>query len=123
VNRPLASPLLPLAGKDAFQNDLLRVLAPFFFEVVNQLNSQVQGVGADLGSGESMYLTAPLHRVTGTATIRQLEAPAGFTGPVWLLAQGAWSLSADGGNIARSVTATPGQAVVVVYDGSRWYPA
>lgn len=121
MNRPLAVPLLPLASKDPFQNDLLRALSSFFFELIGQVNSQVQGVGVSIDSGESIYVTAPIHHVKGTGQIQHIEAPAGFTGPVWLIADDAWSL-VTGDNIGRAATAEAGKAMMVVYDGSRWYP-
>lgn len=121
MNRPLASPLLPLAGKDAFNNDLLRALNPFHIEIVAQLNSQVQGLGSVLPSGDSIYVTSPIHHVSGTNVINTIEAPGGFTGPVWLIADDAWSLGVVG-NIAAAKSPTPNSVVMVVYDGSRWFP-
>lgn len=120
MNRPIAPPLLPLSGKNAFDNDLLRALTPFHLELVNQLNTQVQGVGKVVPAGESIYLTSAVHHVAGTSEIRRIEAPGGFTGPVWLIPDDGWSFVA-GGNISRPLTATISKVVTIVYDGSRWH--
>lgn len=121
MNRPLAPPLLPLAGKDQFQSDLMRSLTPFLIDVVGQLNTQVQGLGSDLESQDTIYVTAAMHRVGGAQTINRIEVAPGFTGPVWLLATGAWKLG-TAGNVAKATEAAVGKAVTVIYDGTRWYP-
>ena len=122
MNRPLAVPLLPLAGKDAFQNDLIRTLSSFFFDVVNQLNSQVQGVGQTVASADEVFVSASVQHVSGTGTIKTLTAPPGFTGPIWLIADDNWSL-VTGGNIGHAAQAEAGKAMTVIYDGSTWYPS
>lgn len=122
MNRPIAPPILPLPSKDAFQNDLLRALNAFHFELTAQLNTQVQGPGAPVASGDAIYVSSPIHHVTGTAEINRIEAPVGFTGPVWLIADGGWTLGTSG-NIGSPATPKANTVLMVVYDGYKWFPA
>jgi hypothetical protein len=122
MNRPLSVPLLPPPGQDRFRTDLLRAITTFFFDVVTQLNSQVQGLGGDIASSDTIYVTSAIHHVNGSAAITRIEAPTGFTGPVWLIADGEWTLQ-PGGNIASTAAPKQNSVLQVVYDGIRWYAA
>jgi hypothetical protein len=89
-----------------------------------QLNSQVQGEGDVIASADAISPTNPIHHVSGNAAIKTINAPSGFSGPIWLLMQGAPSF-VTGGNIALAKGPfTPGQAVRVVYSQNTrmWYP-
>ena len=99
-------------------------LANWLSQVRTQLNTQVQGEGAVLASAATISPTNAIHHVSGNAAIKTINTPKGFSGPVWLLMQGAPSFAA-GGNIALARGPfTPGQAVRIVYSQNTqmWYP-
>lgn len=105
----------------------LRELTQDLQLVHGQINSAVQGVGDDLPSGPSITPTNPIHVVTGSSPISKIVAPLSFSGPLWLIPDGTWKLvvtAPPDGNIARAVQASPGEAVLVVYDyrTTLWYP-
>lgn len=95
-------------------------------QVQSQINSQVQMFGADLDSTSgTLVLTNANHHVTGAGEVDTITPPSGFSGPIFLVADGAFSLIA-GGNI--SVAAGPftvGQLVELSYDpdAMTWAPA
>jgi len=91
-------------------------------QILNQINTQVQGVGAVLVSGATLIPTNAIHHVSGTATITHINAPAQFSGPIFLIPDGAWAL-ATGGNIGKASTAVVGRLMTVVYDYTTWYPS
>lgn len=95
-------------------------------DMQSQLNSQVQSYGAALDStGGTLALTNPNHHVTGTGAVATIDPPAGFSGPVFLVADGAFSL-VTGGNIAVAAGPfTVNQLVELDYDPAtnQWYPA
>lgn len=108
---------------EQFSADLVRSLNTDLTKVHDQINNAVQGVGPNLASATTISPTHPLHHVTGTAAITTITPPPGFSGPIWLIADGTWTL-ATGGNIAAAVTAVDRLAVQLVYDPqtSLWYP-
>ncbi|CAB4196090.1 hypothetical protein UFOVP1287_51 [uncultured Caudovirales phage] len=122
MTRPIPLPLLPIGTKDPFQSDLLRALTTFHQDLVGQLNSQVQGLGQTLTSGGTIYVNAAMHHVTGDRVITTIDCPRDFTGPVWLFADDEWTLEI-GGNIGSAAAPKANTALMVVYDGSTWYPA
>jgi hypothetical protein len=90
------------------------------------------------GKGETMKITHFIHHVEGAGeegnepTVKTLKPPAdGFTGPVLLIgleaAPGVGPVQilgpGEGGtNIGAAAQVTPGTALIVVYDGSLWWP-
>ena len=151
MNTKLAIPVLPappptptlggsapflawVTGVQQHLANLRRTLDETLGQVIGQVNSGVQGVGVVLDSADAMLTpTAPIHHVTGVGVITTIAPPgsmqsttdvSAFSGPVWLIADGAWLL-ATGGNIAAAVTAVVGKAVMVVYDPNSklWYPS
>ena len=125
MNQSIASLFLPTlpTGKTlrAYDRELNQKLRTWADSVNSQVNTQVQGVGANLPSATTITLTNYIHHVTGAQAIQNIIAPSGFTGTVALIADGAWSLI-TGGNIATSLTATPGTVEQVTFDGTLWYP-
>jgi hypothetical protein len=98
-------------------------LSGLLSQIVNQINTQVQGVGADLASAATIIPTNAIHVVTGTATISTINAPSQFSGPIWLIAGGAWTTNTSG-NISLATSPTVGSVVMFVYDyvTTKWYP-
>lgn len=93
-------------------------------EFQEQSNTQVQGVGATIASSATITVSAAIHHVTGSDTITTINAPAGFSGPVHLLADGTFSLGTGGNiNLARGPYSV-GQVAIVVYDPATgmWSP-
>jgi hypothetical protein len=102
-----------------------RYLQTTIQNIKNQLNTQVQGVGAALASAATITISSAIHHVTGVAAISTINAPTGFSGPIWLVADGAFAIT-TGGNIALARGPfTVGQVVMIVFDPSTslWYPA
>jgi hypothetical protein len=84
--------------------------------------------GPNLGSGATITVSAPVHRVYGVAAISTITPPsscliAGTACTVTLLPFGAWSVT-TGGNIAIASSALIGQPMTLIYDPgtSLWYP-
>lgn len=107
-----------------FCRDLIRVQTSQLTDIHAQLNSQVQGVGKDIASAKVIQVDSPIHHVTGSAAIDTINVPLQFSGPVWLVSDGAFTLT-TAGNIAAAVTAVVGHFVQLVYDPNMklWYPA
>ena len=89
--------------------------------MTEQSNSSVQTVGPELASAPLLVLTDSIHPVGGVAAISRILAQPGHTGPVWLLATDAWSL-VTGDNITAPLTAVPGLAYSLIFDGANWFP-
>lgn len=117
----LSFPHLPKKDRRPFDDHLVDELRQHDHDIIAQLNSQVQSVGAVLKSAATLSLTNPIHHVSGTAAIKNIEAPDGFTGPAWLIPDGAWS-TVTGGNIGLASVAVIGRALMVVFDGDTWWP-
>lgn len=107
---------------NVWARNLSRTLQEFIFQVTMQINSQVQGVGSPLTSASELRPTHAIHKVSGTSAISTIHAPSGFTGPLFLIPLDAWTF-ATGGNIALSGTATAGRLLIMVYDGTVWFPS
>lgn len=130
MNSPL--PLIQLPPVDSLEvpeilniwaRNLNRTLSEFIQKATVQLNSQVQGVGHTiLPSATTLTPTYPIHKVSGTATVQSIQAPPGFTGPLFLIPMGSWGWG-TAGNIGLSGTAIVGRLLILVYDGQVWYPS
>ena len=105
-------------------NQLTRTLTAQFQTLQTQANSQVQGIQAAIASAGTITATPPTQHVTGTVTITTINAPAGFSGPLWLISDNGFTLG-TGGNIAAGTAAiTAGRSVQLIYDpaSAMWYP-
>lgn len=113
------------------------------FDIVEQLNSQVQGVAATVtitGANQTLKLTDPGVPIGGTGSIQFIDPPmiqkgvaadftttrvqAGFTGPIFLMPilGSTWTL-VTGGNIMLASSAVPFKLMVLYYDGASWFPS
>lgn len=144
VNLPTwRSPVPDLVELANWRREITRILTSAFNRIVGQLNSQVQGVGENLNtSSNTITVTDPIHRVSGTGTIEYIyttidtvgasdettatQGPS-FTGPLFLVATGAWSTSNAGVGTWRiaspNMTVTANTVVIFVFDGDAWYHA
>jgi hypothetical protein len=94
-------------------------------QVSQSVNTSISTFGVPLASASSIRVTEALHHVTGSAAISTINYPPNFAGgPIWLVADGMWTLT-TGGNIAASANPNIGDVVVVVLDPVTkiWYPA
>lgn len=93
-------------------------------EIRTQVNSQVQSEGAILASAATITPTNPLHHVSGTAAITTITVPPGFSGNIWLIPDGLWTMT-TGGNIAIGVTAVVDKVLEMTYliSTQLWYPS
>lgn len=107
-----------------YLKDHVRVLEETFQKIHDQINSSVQSVGSDLPSATTITPTNPIHVVTGSAEITTITVPRGFSGPVFLVPGGAWTMAA-GGNIATATAAVLNKVMTVVYSyrSELWYPS
>lgn len=126
MNKPIQTVFLPKLPtgdelRDYDQNLYLQ-LQQWSSNVTEQLNTQSQGVGAPLTAGTTLTVTNHIHSVGGTAAIRNINAPAGFTGTVVLLPTASWT-TVTGGNIASATTAVVGKALHMTFDGTQWHPS
>lgn len=146
--RPIARRLFPLRSGD-WKVDGPRVehyLNESIYDILDQLNTQVQGVGESLGIGSetnaTLKPTNAIHRVGGTGSIQYIQPPrtqagvesdgvtarfvSSFTGPLFLLPLGAWTTVDTGtgaGSIRKASTAVVGQLMTLVFDGEEWWPS
>jgi hypothetical protein len=78
-------------------------------------------LGPTIASAATITLSAPAHKISGTAEITTINPPyTGFVGNVTLIALAAFTV-ATGGNIAKAGTAVANQVFHPFYDGSTWY--
>jgi len=149
IRRIIEPQLPPAPGTDkavipSFR-ELIRWLRRFSADVIGQLNSQVQGVGDVLDSGGTNVTLKPthaIHHVGDTGSIQYIQPPteqygvesdettvrnvSSFTGPLFLIPDGAWTLVDTGtgvGRILKNSTAVEGQVMVLVFDGEAWAPS
>lgn len=124
----LSSELRTWLGRafEGFQQDLIKALQNDLRAVHEVINSGTQGVGDVLVADTTLILTHPIHHVSGSAVIQNIIPQPGFSGPVWLIADGVWSLTVvapPDGNIASAKTAVVGTAMMLVFDMELWYPS
>lgn len=106
-----------------YEIELRRELLNTLTQYAERLNHMVQGVGGDIASADRISVGEPIHRVSGTNSISFISAPAEFSGPIWLIPTGAWTL-VTGGNISAAAQAAPGLAMMLVYNAmhATWSP-
>ena len=91
-------------------------LNQYLTQVAQTVNTGISEFGAVLPSAATIKFTSSLHHISGSAAIDTIQVPPNFAGgPLWLVADGTWTL-VTGGNIAHSASPAVGQCVCVVYD-------
>jgi hypothetical protein len=121
---------------ETWDKDVVRALEQDLSNVHGSING-FSDIGDTLTAASTLYVSARIHLVDGTAAIQRIvvppePTPAGaplmFSGAITLIPLAAWTLAVVGapaGNIARAVTAVVKQAFSVVYvpQAGLWYPA
>ena len=92
-----------------------RYLQTTLQNIKQQLNTQ-QSVGAVLPSAAAITVSSAVHHVSGAVAISTINAPSGFSGPIWLWADGAFSITTGGNITLARGPFTVGQVVELVYD-------
>lgn len=123
-----------------YERQLREMLDAQFRDILDQINTQVQGVGEDLVAATSIKPTHPMHFVSGSAAISSIDPPnaqvgleddyvterlvSSFSGPIVLIPTvgSSWTLT-TGGNIALAATSVDARALVVYYARENWYPS
>lgn len=128
MNAGITTPLLPSElpkltnGKFEpardFDTQLTLHLRDFESQVKNILNLNV----TTLASAVTIVPQSSIVHVTGTAQIKTISVPKGVLGQLWLIPAAAFT-TATGGNIAKASTAVANQLLIMVYDGSQWFPS
>jgi hypothetical protein len=94
-------------------------------DIRTQVNTQVQGIGPPLPSAATITPTSAIHHVTGAAAIANITVPPGFSGNIWLIPDGTWTM-VTGGTIAIGVTAVVNRVLEMTYDNiyaMLWFPS
>ena len=144
-------PELPMQLRGATVADVVRwireSLYPYLTRssgtIIEQINSQVQGVAPKITAvGSTIKIGGgPIQPMDGAAVIDTILAPqlqvglkadhvtpryqTDFTGPIFFLPTlvplATWSFT-TGGNIMHAATPVPGRVLIVVFDGTNWWP-
>ncbi len=82
------------------------------------------GVGPVLASATTIAPDFPVQHVSGTTTIETITPPAGFQAgqSIVLIPDGLWATGVTG-NIALASTAVVDKALILTYDGTKFYPS
>ena len=109
---------------DDWIRDFQKNFFPWFDALQMLVTNDVQcsPKATTIASAATLKISAPIHHVSGVSAISNITGmPKNFTGPVWLIPDGAWTL-VTGGNIARAANASVNRVMLVVFDGVNWYP-
>lgn len=80
-------------------------------------------VGVNVASASTISTSSGIFHVTGTTQINTINVPVtGFTGSITIIPDGAFTTGTSG-NIALGSTAIVNKALIMTYDGSKWYPS
>ncbi len=80
-------------------------------------------VGSAVASGTTIIPSGQVFHVTGTSAINTIQPPfAGFRGAITLIPDAIFTTGTSD-NIALGSTAVVGKALIMTYDGQKWYPS
>ena len=83
-----------------------------------------RGTAAAVASAGTITAVDPIFHVSGTVTIAQINLPyVGFTGSITIIPDGVFALVTSGGNIGKATNSVVGKALILTYDGSKWWPS
>ena len=101
---------------NSFTNYVQYNLTYWTEDVLPQVNTLEFGYGDDIESAAAITVSNLIHRVTGTATIENIQLPAGSiaVGPVMLWAKDGFSLGSSG-NITPAQSVAAGHGVIMAY--------
>lgn len=84
----------------------------------------VKATTSATASATTITAENPIFHVSGTVTIQQINLPyVGFTGSITIIPDGVFALSTAGGNIGKNTNSIVGQALILTYDGAKWWPS
>ena len=117
-------------GGSAWDFDLKNSAGSDVMLVPTNTNSLVLGsflgiisLGSAVASAATITPSGPLFHVTGIATVTTINLPfAGFIGSITIIPDGLFS-TGTAGNIALASVAAVSKALVMTYDGTKWYPS
>lgn len=140
---PQWSATLNFGTIEQWRRELTRLLQDVLTRMIDQVNSQVQGVGADLtvsGVNATVTATSAIHHVGGTGSLKFIYLPvdqvgttntntarrvSSFTGPIFVIPTAAWTTVNTGTGSWRigspNTTAVVGKLMVFTFDGDAWY--
>lgn len=79
--------------------------------------------GGAVASATTITPTGQIFHVTGTTAIATINLPfTGFTGSITIIPDGIFTTT-TAGNIALASTAAVNKALIMTYDGTKWYPS
>jgi hypothetical protein len=82
-----------------------------------------EAVGSTIASTATIAPTSALHHVSGTVAIATITPPfTNFIGSIVLVPDAAFT-TVTTGNIALASTGVVNKALVMSYDGTKWYPS
>lgn len=82
-----------------------------------------QSAGSVVASATTITPTGQIFHVSGTTAIATINLPnTGFKGSITLIPDAAFTTT-TAGNIGLASTAVIGRALIMTYDGTKWYPS
>ncbi len=120
-----AADLYPPKRGFPYLTQLKQTLEEHINKLTQAHNTATQQVGPPIASDTTIAVSNYMHHVTGTNAISTIKPSPGHSGPIALIADGAFSLT-TGGNIAiAGGPYTAGQHVSLVYDDQMgmWFPS
>jgi hypothetical protein len=82
------------------------------------------GTSQAVASANTISADNSIFHVSGTTTIKQINLPyVGFTGAITIIPDGIFALDITGGNIGKNATSVVGKALILTYDGAKWWPS
>lgn len=140
---PQWSPTLNFGTIEQWRRELTRLLQDALTRVIDQVNSQVQGLGEELtvsGVNATVTASAAIHHVGGTGSLQYIYLPvdqvgtsntnaarrvSSFTGPIFVIPTATWTVVNTGVGSWRisgpNTTAVIGKLMVFTFDGSAWF--
>jgi hypothetical protein len=86
----------------------------FQTDLLPSLNADFYNFGPDIASATVINPTNYIQRVSGSAAIETINAPAGFSGTIVLLSENGFTIG-TGGNVTPAVTVPAGHGVSLTY--------
>jgi hypothetical protein len=118
LKQALERPFFVAPPKDRFSSSLTSAIN----KLTEQANADVT-IGAVLVAAPTIKVHAQFHHVAGTAAIKDIIAPSGFTGgAIHLIPDGLWT-TVTGGNIGVATTAVVGKVLALIFDGAMYWPS
>jgi hypothetical protein len=113
----------PKRGID-FLVKLRRAIEDHVNEMTDAHNTATQQVGPAIVAADTIAVSNAMHPITGAGTINTITPSPGFSGPIFLLAKGAFSLGATGNIAIAKGPFQAGEHISLAYNDLEglWYP-